>query len=165
VVAADATTLSPPGADGTTGQCYSVNPITGDIEPVNPGVSTITSTVTFTIDSNDYVCQVTAGGQVCEMWGYTNGYGNNFDSQYIPFRCADIGGDAYEGYIAYVFDHRLLTPVFYGAGQAPQIVLRIGITIIIVCGCGESFGEMILPSTRRIGIAMSCHHMCELWFV
>eukprot|EP00985_Skeletonema_marinoi_P008664 scaffold3964_cov77-Skeletonema_marinoi.AAC.2 len=42
----------------------------------------------------------------------------------IPFRCDDIGGDAYEGYIAYVFDHRLLTPVFYGAGQAPQIVVR-----------------------------------------
>jgi hypothetical protein len=58
------------------------------------------------------------------MWGFTNGYGNNFDSQYIPFRCDDIEGDAYEGYIAYVFDHYLLNPVFYGAGQAPQIVLR-----------------------------------------
>mmetsp|Transcript_22568 Transcript_22568/g.28999 ORF Transcript_22568/g.28999 Transcript_22568/m.28999 type:complete len:97 (+) Transcript_22568:126-416(+) len=43
----------------------------------------------------------------------------------------------------------------------------VGIIIIIVCDCGggESFGEMILPSTRRIGIAMSCHHMCELFHV
>jgi len=126
VVAANVGTGGAPGGGvtGTTGQCYGVDPITGALSAPNPGVSTITSTVTFTIDSNDYVCQVTAGGQVCEMWGYTNGYGNNFDSQYIPFRCDDIGGDAYEGYIAYVFDHRLLTPVFYGAGQAPQIVVR-----------------------------------------
>jgi len=126
VVAADDTTGGAPGGGvtGTTGQCYSIDPINKDIVPVTPGVSTITSTVTFTIDSNDYVCQVTVGGQVCEMWGFTNGYGNNFDSQYIPFRCDDIEGDAYEGYIAYVFDQYLLTPVFYGAGQAPQIVLR-----------------------------------------
>lgn len=58
------------------------------------------------------------------MWGYTNGYGNNFDSQYIPFLCDDIGGDAYEGYITFVFDHFLLTPVLDGIGQAPQIVLK-----------------------------------------
>eukprot|EP00985_Skeletonema_marinoi_P030457 scaffold32165_cov147-Skeletonema_marinoi.AAC.3 len=124
VVAADANTLSPPGADGTTGQCYSVNPLTGIPFAVDPGVSTITSTVTFTIEEEEYVCQVTAGGKVCEMWGYSNGYGNNFDSQYVPFRCDDIEGDAFEGYIAFVFDHYKITPVTDGIGQAPQIVLR-----------------------------------------
>ena len=126
LVGASVTIPSAPGTGGqsdqTTGQCYDVtNPAAFY---ANPGVSTITSTVTFTIDSNDYVCNVTAGGQVCEMWGYTNGYGNNFDSQYIPFQCDDIGGDAYEGYIAFVFDHFLLTPVLDGIGQAPQIVLK-----------------------------------------
>jgi len=122
VVASDDEIGGGGGVTGTTGQCYGPGP-TGPIA-VNPVVSTITSTVTFTVEEEEYVCQVTAGGQVCEMWGFTNGYGNNFDSQYIPFRCDDIEGDAYEGYIAYVFDHLLLTPVFYGAGQAPQIVLR-----------------------------------------
>jgi len=126
VVAANATTGGAPGGGvgGTTGQCYGPDPITGSLGSVNPGVSTITSTVTFTVEEEEYVCQVTAGGQVCEMWGFTNGYGNNFDSQYIPFRCDDIEGDAYEGYIASVFDHFLLTTVTDGIGQAPQIVLR-----------------------------------------
>mmetsp|Transcript_15042 Transcript_15042/g.25404 ORF Transcript_15042/g.25404 Transcript_15042/m.25404 type:complete len:312 (-) Transcript_15042:96-1031(-) len=124
VVAADDATGGAPGGGvtGTTGQCYGPGP-TGPIA-VNPGVSTITSTVTFTIEEEDYVCQVTAGGKVCEMWGFSKGYGNNFDSQYVPFRCDDIEGDAYEGYIAFVFDHYLLTPVTDGIGQAPQIVLR-----------------------------------------
>jgi len=112
------------GVTGTTGQCYSVNPLTGIPFAVDPGVSTITSTVTFTIEEEEYVCQVTAGGKVCEMWGFMNGYGNNFDSQYIPFQCDDIEGDAYEGYIAIVYDHNKLTPVTDGIGQAPQIVLR-----------------------------------------
>ena len=84
-------TTFPLGVDLTTG-------IPG---PVNPGVTTISSTVTFTIEDNEYVCDVIAGGRVCEMWGYSNGYGNNFDSQYIPFQCDDIGGKAYEGYIAF----------------------------------------------------------------
>lgn len=126
LVGADTPSATSTGAGGqtdqTTGQCYNVlTPLT---PYANPGVVTITSTVTFTIDSNDYECQVTAGGKVCEMWGYTNGYGNNFDSQYVPFHCDDIGGDEYEGYIAFVFDHRLLTPVTDGIGQAPQLVLR-----------------------------------------
>ena len=60
-------------------------------------------------------------GKVCEMWGFSNGYGNNFESQYVPFRCDNI---AYEGYIAFVFNHYKLTPVTNGIGQAPQIVLR-----------------------------------------
>eukprot|EP00985_Skeletonema_marinoi_P028222 scaffold24333_cov80-Skeletonema_marinoi.AAC.2 len=126
VVAANVATGGDPGGGvtGTTGQCYSVNPLTGIPFGVNPGVSTITSTVTFTIEEEEYVCQVTAGGKVCEMWGFMNGYGNNFDSQYIPFQCDDIEGDAYEGYIAYVYDHNKLTPVTDGIGQAPQIVLR-----------------------------------------
>jgi len=126
VVAANATTGGAPGGGvgGTTGQCYGPDPITGSLGSVNPGVSTITSTVTFTIEEEEYVCQVTAGGKVCEMWGFSKGYGNNFDSQYIPFRCDDIEGDAYEGYIASVFDHFLLTTVTDGIGQAPQIVLR-----------------------------------------
>ncbi len=66
---------------------------------------------------------IIGGGQVCEMWGFSNGYGNNFDSMYVPFKCDDIGGSAYEGYFAYVFDHFTLRPVLYGAGQAPQFVL------------------------------------------
>ena len=127
VVGADSTTGGAPGDGtntGTTGQCYGVDLSTGIPGPVNPGVTTITSTVTFTIEENDYVCDVTAGGRVCEMWGFSNGYGNNFDSQYIPFQCDDIGGKAYEGYIAFVFDHYLLVPVTDGIGLAPQIVLR-----------------------------------------
>ncbi len=151
IVAPDFATGGGPGDGGTTGQCYGkcaflsafvtsclseekshnnlsylgFNPENPEVPgPVNPGVTTISSTVTFTIDDNEYVCDVTAGGRVCEMWGYSNGYGNNFDSQYIPFQCDDIGGDAYEGYIAYVFDHYLLRHVTDGIGLAPQIVLK-----------------------------------------
>lgn len=127
VVAADFTAGGPPGDVtniGTTGQCYGPDLTTGAVGPVNPGVTAISSTVTFTIEDNDYVCDVTAGGRVCEMWGFSNGYGNNFDSQYIPFQCDDIGGKAYEGYIAFVFDHFLLVPVTDGIGLAPQIVLK-----------------------------------------
>lgn len=104
---------------GTTGQCYTSGP-----SPVVPQVTTITSTVTFTIDSNDYKCDVTNGGQVCEMWGYKNGYGNNFDSQFIPFSCPDILGDSYEGYISNVFDHNQLNPIENGIGKGAQIVLK-----------------------------------------
>ena len=82
---------------------------------------TITSTVSITLDSGDgetYVGNIKEGGQLCEMWGYTNGYGNNFDSQYIPFEIT-IGKDDYEGYITGVFDHRLLLPPQGGNPRLP----------------------------------------------
>lgn len=64
------------------------------------------------------------GGELCEMWGWTSGYGNNLDSQYLEIRCDDIDGSAYEGYLANVFDHRSLRPYLGGAGNAPGLVLN-----------------------------------------
>ena len=107
------------GKIGTTGQCYDSSE-----HPVNPGVSTITSSVTFNINSTEYKCKVVEGGNVCKMWGYNNGYGSNFDSQYIPFSCPDIEGDTYEGYITLAINHFNLSPVTAGVGYAPNLVLH-----------------------------------------
>jgi len=113
----------PPTPDGTetTGFCFDLS----DLETltiVTPPITAITSTVSITLDSGDgetYVGNIKEGGQLCEMWGYTNGYGNNFDSQYIPFEIT-IGKDDYEGYITGVFDHRLLLPPQGGISASPQ---------------------------------------------
>lgn len=116
------TAFSPPDSTtSTTGQCYKIenNLVSG----VEPAITEITSTVTITFKGTDYVCNIVEGGQVCEMWGFRNGYANNFDSQYIPFVCDDIAGDAYEGYISNVFDHNQLYNIENGIGQAPQFAL------------------------------------------
>lgn len=111
----------PDGTTGTTGQCYKIenNIVSGTV----PSITTITSTVTITWKGTDYVCNIVEGGQLCEMWGFKNGYANNWDSQYIPFQCDDIDGDAYKGYIANVFDHNQLYILENGIGQAPQFSL------------------------------------------
>lgn len=114
---------TPDGTTETTGFCYNLTalPDAGPAAIITPPITTITSTVSITLDSGDgetYVGNIKEGGQLCEMWGYTNGYGNNFDSQYIPFEIT-IGKDDYEGYITGVFDHRLLLPPQGGISQAP----------------------------------------------
>lgn len=111
----------PDPTTGTTGQCYKIesNVISGTV----PAITEITSTVTITFKGTDYVCNIVEGGQLCEMWGFRNGYANNFDSQYIPFVCDDIAGDAYKGYISNVFDHNQLYNIEDGIGQAPQFAL------------------------------------------
>ena len=120
------TTVQPPfgapdSTTGTTGQCYKIekNVVSGAV----PAITEITSTVTITFKGTDYVCNIVEGGKLCEMWGFKNGYANNWDSQYIPFKCDDIAGDAYEGYIANVFDHNQLYILEDGIGQAPQFSL------------------------------------------
>jgi len=113
---------APTPADATTGACYGFSGTTPVV--VTPTITQLSSTLTITLSGTDYVCDITAGGQLCEMWGFRNGYGNNFDSQFVPFVCPDIEGDAYEGYYSTMFDHNQLTLVTDGIGRAPQFVLR-----------------------------------------
>lgn len=112
-----------PSGDPTTGACYA-GVVNNTPQVVTPAITQVNSTVTITLSGTDYVCDITTGGQLCEMWGFQNGYGNNFDSQYVPFVCPDIEGDAYVGYFSNMFDHNQLTLVTDGIGRTPQFALR-----------------------------------------
>ncbi len=115
-------TPAPAPADATTGACYGFVGTTPVV--VTPAITQITSTVTITLSGTDYFCDIVEGGELCEMWGFLKGYGNNFDSQFVPFQCDDIEGDAYVGYFSNMFDHNQLTPITDGIGKAAQFVLK-----------------------------------------